>query len=220
MPSVSAEDAPKLRPYMRLAEQLGAFAGQITHSGIKSVAVEYEGHAATLNVKPLNNMLLLGLLRPSLDSVNMVNAPVIAKERGIKLSETKRNNEGDYQTLIRLKIETESGTVALAGTLFSGKPRLVTIDDVPLEAEMTPHMLFVRNEDKPGMIGRIGTKLGEARINIANFNLGRTRPDANAVCLVSVDGVIPPAVLADMKALPHVVDAHALIFAAAFDRHA
>ncbi len=212
MPSVSAEDAPKLKPYMKLAEQLGALAGQITQSGIKSVTIEYEGHVATLNTRPLTNVLLMGLLRPSLDSVNMVNAPVIAKDRGIKLAETRRENEGDYHTLLRLKIETGDGQLSLAGTLFSGKPRIVGIDDVALEAELAPRMLFVRNEDKPGFVGRLGTTFGGSKINIANFNLGRVTAGANAVCLVSVDSDIPSALLGEIRKIPGVVGVCALRF--------
>ncbi len=212
MPSVSAEDAPKLRPYMKLAEQMGGFAGQITHSGIRSVGISYEGHVAEINTRPLSNLMIMGLLRPSLDSVNAVNAPVIARERGIKVSETRLETEGDYHTLIRLRVELDSGELRISGTLFSGKPRLVGIDDVTLEAELTPRMLFVRNEDRPGFIGRLGTTLGEARINIANFNLGRSRPGANAVCLVAVDGEVEPSVLDRIRALPGVIGVHRLQF--------
>jgi D-3-phosphoglycerate dehydrogenase len=212
MPSVSAEDAPKLKPYMKLAEQLGSFAGQITQSGIKSVTIEYEGQAAKVNTRPLNNILLMGLLKPSLDSVNMVNAPIMAKERGIKIVETKSDAENNYQTLIRLKIETEDGVLSLAGTLYGGKPRMVGINDVTLEAGLTSRMLFVRNEDKPGFIGRLGTKLGEAKVNIANFNLGRAKPNAHAVCLVSVDTDIPAAILEDIKKMPGVVGVNLVKF--------
>jgi D-3-phosphoglycerate dehydrogenase len=197
---------------MKLAEQLGSFAGQITKSGISSVSIEYEGVVASLNTRPLSNIVLMGLLKPSLDLVNMVNAPVMAKDRGIKVSETRREAEGDFHTLMRLKIETAEGTFALAGTLFSGKPRLVEINNLMLEAELTPRMLFVRNEDKPGFIGRLGTKMGEAKINIANFNLGRNQPGANAVCLVAVDGNVPPTLLDDIRKLPGVVTAQVLEF--------
>jgi len=204
--------APKLRPYTKLAELLGGFAGQVTHSGIRSVSISYEGHAGAVNSRPLSNLMLMGLLRPSLDDVNMVNAPVIAKERGIKVRETRLETEGDYHTLIRLDVEADSGELRIAGTLFGGKPRLVGIDDVTLEAELTPHMLFMRNEDKPGFIGRLGTLLGVAGINIANFNLGRSRPGATAVCLVAVDGAVEPLVLDRVRALPGVIDVDLLRF--------
>ncbi|MDX2028502.1 MAG: phosphoglycerate dehydrogenase [Alphaproteobacteria bacterium] len=212
MPSVSAEDAPKLRPYMKLAEQLGSFAGQITQTGIVSVKISYEGHVASLNTRPLTHIALMGLLKPSLDHVNMVNAPVVAKDRGIKLSETRSENEGDYHTLMRMEVATSSGTFHVAGTLFSGKPRVVGIDTVSLEAELTPRMLFVRNEDKPGFIGRLGTKLGEAKINIANFTLGRQVPGADAVSLVAVDSDVSTSLLGEIQKLPGVVGAYLLRF--------
>jgi D-3-phosphoglycerate dehydrogenase len=212
MPAVSAEDAPKLRPYMKLAELLGSFGGQVTHSGIRSVSISYEGHAASINTRPLSNLMLMGLLRPSLDDVNMINAPVIARERGIKVRETRLETEGDYHTLIRLDVQAGSVELRIAGTLFSGKPRLVGIDDVTLEAELLPRMLFIRNEDQPGFIGRLGTLLGDAGINIANFNLGRSRPGATAVCLVAIDGVVEPPVLDQVKLLPGVVEVDPLQF--------
>ncbi|HUY69127.1 MAG TPA: ACT domain-containing protein, partial [Alphaproteobacteria bacterium] len=127
---------------------------------------------------------------------------------------TKRADAGDYHTLVRLVLESEQGILRLAGTLFGGKPRVVGIDDVVLEAELTPRMLFVRNEDKPGFIGRLGGRLGEAGINIANFNLGRSKPGANAVCLVSIDGEIPESVMEDVRKLPGVVGVYALRFEA------
>jgi D-3-phosphoglycerate dehydrogenase len=212
MPSVSAEDAPKLRPYMKLAEQLGAFAGQVIHSGITAISMSYEGHVAALNTRPLSNVVIMGLLKSSMEGINMVSAPVVAKDRGIKISETRTQDEGNYNTLLRLKVTTADGALEIAGTLFSGMPRIVTIDDVQLEAELTPHMLFVRNEDKPGFIGRLGARMGEAKINIANFNLGRSRPGANAMCLVSVDQSIDADVLAEIRNLPGVVSAETLGF--------
>ncbi|WP_114394514.1 phosphoglycerate dehydrogenase [Oleisolibacter albus] len=213
MPSVSAEDAPKLKPYMKLAEQLGGFAGQITESGIKAVTIEYEGQVADLNTRPLTAIVLKGLLGPLMESVNMVNAPVIAKERDIKVSETKRESAGDYQTLVRVIVTTETRTRAVAGTLFGGdKPRLVEIEEVPIEAEVTPHMLFIRNEDKPGFIGKLGSALGDAGVNIATFHLGRTAPGANAIALVSVDQQMGDALLETIRALPSVVRAKELSF--------
>jgi D-3-phosphoglycerate dehydrogenase / 2-oxoglutarate reductase len=212
-PSVSAEDAPKLKPYMKLAEQLGSFAGQITESGLRSVEVEYEGVVAGLNVKPLTQLVLMGLLRPLLDSVNMVNAPVIARERDVRIAETKREGAADYQTLIRLKVTTDERSRVLTGTLFGDdKPRIVGIEDVPIEAELSEHMLFIRNDDKPGFIGKLGTTLGEAGVNIATFHLGRTAPGGTAIALVSVDQKLGQDLLATVDSLPSVVTAKALNF--------
>ena len=212
MPSVSAEDAPRLRPYIRLAEQLGSFLGQVTTGGIESVEIAFEGHVASLNTRPLSSTVLMGLLRPSSDFVNMVNAPVIAKDRGIRIAETRLESESDYHTLIRVRVRSAHGGMSVAGTLFSGKPRLIGVDDVALESELTPRMLFVRNKDTPGFIGSLGTALGQARINIANFNLGRAKPGADAVCLVSVDQEIPSAVLQQIQGLSGVVGVHSLRF--------
>ena len=185
MPSVSAEDAPRLRPYLKLAEQLGSFAGQMTESGIKAVSIEYEGHAAKLNTKALNAAVLKGLLSPLLESVNMVSAPVIAHQRGIDVSDVRHDRQSDYQTLIRLTITTENQTRNVTGTLFGDdKPRLVNVKGVPMEAELGPHMLYVNNNDRPGLIGGLGTILGEAGVNIGTFHLGRTEPGGDAIALV------------------------------------
>ena len=213
MPSVSAEDAPRLRPYLKLAEQLGSFAGQMTESGIKAVSIEYEGHAAKLNTKALNAAVLKGLLSPLLESVNMVSAPVIAHQRGIDVSDVRHDRQSDYQTLIRLTITTENQTRNVTGTLFGDdKPRLVNVKGVPMEAELGPHMLYVNNNDRPGLIGGLGTILGEAGVNIGTFHLGRTEPGGDAIALVEVDDEVSPEVLQAVANLPNVVQAKVLSF--------
>ena len=213
MPSLTAEEATRLKPYMKLADQLGSFAGQLTESTLKAVAVEYEGHVAGLNVKPLTAVVLTGLLSPLLDTVNMVNAPVICRERDIKVSETRSSAEGDFHTLIRVTVTTERRTRSVAGTLFGGnKPRIVMIEGVPMEAELGANMLFVRNKDKPGFIGNLGRTLGEAGINIATFHLGRTAPGEDAICLVQVDQTLDELVLGQLCTLPNVVQAKLLRF--------
>jgi D-3-phosphoglycerate dehydrogenase len=213
MASVSAEDAPRLMPYMKLAELLGSFAGQLTESGLKRVTIEYEGHAAELNTKPLSAAALQGLLSPLLDSVNMVNAPVVASERGIEVSEVRTDREGDYQTLIRLTVVTDQQTRSVAGTLFGGdRPRVVDVKGVPMEAELGNHMLYVTNEDQPGLIGGLGTVLGDAGLNIATFQLGRNKPGGDAIALVEVDQAVPADVLVKVTQLPNVVQAKALNF--------
>jgi D-3-phosphoglycerate dehydrogenase len=213
MPSVSPEDAPKLLPYMKLADQLGSFAGQLVESGLKQVTIEYEGQAAELNTKPLTASALTGLLTPVLETVNMVNAPVIARERGIEVTEIKHAKSVDYQTRIKLTVTTESRARSVCGTLFGAdKPRLIMVEEVPLEAELGKHMLFVRNKDKPGFIGRLGTMLGSAGINIATFHLGRTEAGGDAIALIQVDQRIPGELLDELCTVPNVVQAKALNF--------
>ncbi len=213
MPSVTAEEAPRLKPYMALAQQLGSFAGQMTHSGLKAVTIEYEGHAAELNTRPLTAVALAGLLGPLLDSVNMVNAPVIARERNIEVSEIKHSRPSDYQTLIRLTVTTDRQSRDVAGTLFGGdKPRLVQIKGIAVEAELGRHMLYVTNRDKPGFIGRLGTLLGTEGVNIATFHLGRSGPGEDAIALIEVDERLDDALLARIREIPDVVQATALSF--------
>ena len=213
MPSLTAEEAMRLRPYMKLAEQLGSFAGQLTESPMRAVAVEYEGHVAELNVKPLTAVMLKGLLAPQLDSVNMVNAPLLCRERNIRVSETRMTAEGDFHTLMRVTLTTERRTRSVAGTLFRGRqPRIVMIENVPMEAELGAHMLFLRNKDKPGFIGNLGRTLGEAGINIATFHLGRTAPGEDAICLVQVDQPLDELLLEQVCTIPDVLQAKLLRF--------
>jgi len=213
MPSMTAEEAPRLRPYMALAREIGAFAGQLARTGIQSVTIEYEGHVASLNTKPLSAVVLEGLLQPALESVNMVNAPVIARERDIDVSEVMHEREGDYHTLIRLSVTTEKQTRTLAGTLFSNRaPRIVQVQDVPLEAELAENMLYIVNDDRPGFIGALGSALGKHGINIATFNLGRSPSGGYAVCLIAVDQPISKEVLDDVNALDYVQQATRLTF--------
>ena len=213
LPAVSAEEAPKLRPYMRLAEQLGSFAGQLTRSGLRKVTIEYSGNVAAMNTRPLTAVALAGLLRPMLDSVNMVNAPVVARERNIEVSEVKHDRIEDYQSMIRLSVTTDAHTRDVAGTLFgTDKPRIVEVNGMRVEVELGGHMLYVTNEDKPGFIGSLGTVLGEAGVNIATFHLGRTAPGADALAIVAVDERVPDAVLERVRRIPHVVQAELLSF--------
>lgn len=213
MPSLSAEEAPKLKPYMDLAAQIGGFAGQITETGLKRVVIEYEGHVGELNTNPLTAVVLEGLLSPLLSSVNMVNAPVVAKERNIQITEVKHDREGDYSTLIRLTVETDRGERSVAGTLFAnGAPRLVDVDGVRLEAELAENMLYVVNDDKPGFIGALGSLLGHNGVNIATFALGRRIEGEEAVALVAVDSEVQDIVLDQLTALAHVRQAKRLAF--------
>ena len=216
MPSVSAEDAPRLKPYMELCRLLGTFAGQQvqTREGvIRRIAIEYEGQVAELNHKPLTAAALAGLLGPVMAGVNMVNAPVLARERGIDVAETVHERPGEYQTLVRITVVTDQQTRSVAGTLFAGsRPRIVEIKDIKIEADFGRHMLYVTNQDRPGFIGRFGATLAGAGINIATFHLGRAEAGGDAICLVSVDEAVPEDVLAMVRTLPLVVQATPLSF--------
>jgi D-3-phosphoglycerate dehydrogenase len=213
MASVSAEDAPKLRPYMVLAGQLGSFAGQLTEHGLTSVSISYEGQVADLNTKPLTATILEGLFKPFVETVNLVNAPVIARERNIQVTETKNDICNDYHTLIRLSVTTEQHTRSVEGTLFGGdKPRIVAIKNIAIEAELGPYMLYVTNADKPGFIGRLGTTLGEAGVNIATFHLGRSEAGGDAIALILVDQPVSGSLLEKVRAIPNVVQAKAMSF--------
>jgi len=213
MASVSAEEAPRLRPYFTLARELGSFAGQLTQNALKAVHIEFHGHVAGLNTRPLTAIVLEGLLRPLMDNVNMINAPVVAKERGIEIRETRDEGTGDYQTMIRISVTTERQSRDVAGTLFAdSRPRIVQVKGIKLEAELVPHMLYITNDDKPGLIGALGTVLGDGGVNVATFHLGRAEPGGDAIALIGVDQPIDDAVLTAVRALPHVAQAQALNF--------
>lgn len=204
MPSVSAEDAARLKPYLDLATRLGSFAGQMTSSGITKVTIEYEGKVTELNTKPLTAAALNGLLSPLMEGVNMVNAPVVAKERNIEVSEIRHDRTAHYKTLMRITIVFDGGQFAISGTLFGDKPRVVALNDVLLEASLGNRMLYVANEDKPGLIGGVGQLLGEAKVNIANFHLGRNLEATHAVALIEVDDAIDAKLLEKIGKLPSV----------------
>lgn len=213
MPSISAEDAPRLKPYMKLAELLGGFAGQIVEEAITKIEIEYQGDVAALNIKPLNAAVLAALFRPTLSGVNMVNAPQIAKSRGIALSETRTEDCADFHTAMIVTVTTAQGPRSIKGTLFAGRePRIVDIEGVPVEAGVSGNMLFVRNDDTPGLIGAIGTLLGDAGVNIADFRLGRVPNAATAVALVSIDGTVPEDVFKKIASLKQVRQAKLLKF--------
>ncbi|HEY0302778.1 MAG TPA: phosphoglycerate dehydrogenase [Rhizomicrobium sp.] len=213
MPSISASEAQKVRPWIALAEKLGSFAGQVTDTSIHGVEILYEGIAAELNQKALTQAALAGMLRPTLSGVNMVNAPVIARERGIKVSETRRPRQGIYEGYIKVTVDLGGTTRRVAGTVFSdGRPRFIQIKDINLDAEFAANMLYIVNEDKPGFIGKLGTLLGDAKVNIANFNLGRSEPGQDSIALVEIDGPLGETVLGDIRKLPLVRHAKALAF--------
>jgi D-3-phosphoglycerate dehydrogenase len=205
MPSLSAEEAPRLKPYMALAEKLGSLVGQLSHGAIAGLSIEAEGAAADLNMKPITGAVLAGFMRVHSDAVNMVNAPFLAKERGLDVREIRHDRETDYHTLLRVSAMTSAGDRPVVGTLFANStPRLVEIFGIRVEAELEGEMIYIVNEDTPGFIGRLGTLLGEQGVNIGTFSLGRREAGGEAVALVSVDGHIGAELVARLQALPGV----------------
>jgi D-3-phosphoglycerate dehydrogenase len=211
-PSVSAEDAPKLKPYVALAEKLGAFAGQMIDAGLKSIEIAYEGDLAKLNVKPLTAAALAGVLRPMLEEVNMVSAPAVAKERGITVQEVRQETSPTYDSLLRITVVSDSGARSFAGTVIAGVPRVVGVKGMELDAPFASSMIYVNNLDKPGFIGRLGSLLAENNINIATFNLGRVEAGEDAIALVGVDQTPSAAVMDKIKATANVKEVRALAF--------
>ena len=198
---------------MALAEKLGRLVGQIVGTEVRSVDVEVEGAAAELNTKPITGAVLAGLMGTYSDTVNMVNAPFLAKERGLDVREIRHDREGDYHTLLAVTVGTSDGERRVAGTLFGNRaPRLVDIFGVAVEAELTGQMIYIVNTDAPGFIGALGTALGEAGVNIATFNLGRRDAGGEAVALVSVDDPITPQLARDLHDLPGVREVVPLSF--------
>jgi D-3-phosphoglycerate dehydrogenase len=212
-PSITAEEAPRLKPFIALAERLGSFAGQLTETGIEKVTITYEGAVAQMKVKALTSAALAGLLRPMLQDINVVSAPVVAKDRGMVIEEITREGECDYESLITVTVTTERQTRSVSGTVFAdGRPRIVNIKGIRMDAEFGPSMIYITNLDKPGFIGRFSSTLGEAGINIATFHVGRDAPGGNAVALIEIDGELSPQVLDAVRALPQVQSAKALRF--------
>src|SRR5262245_51923083 len=212
-PSITAEEAPRLKPFVALAERLGSFAGQLTETGLKKVQISYEGHVAQMKTKALTSAAVAGLLRPMLQDVNVVSAPIVAKERGIVVEEVTREAAGDYESLITVTVTTETQTRSVSGTVFAdGRPRIVNIKGIRMDAEFGPSMVYITNLDKPGFIGKFSSTLGEAGINIATFHVGRDAPGGNAVALIEIDGELPESVLTKVRALPQVQSAKPLRF--------
>ncbi len=213
MASISAEDAPKLKPYLALAEQLGSFAGQITDHVIETIEIEYCGNITALNTDPLTSTLIANLLKTQLDSVNMVNALQVAESRGIKIKQSYDNNGKDWRSMINVIVTSSARTRNVTGTLFTGKePRIVNVEGVPIEVRLSENMLFIRNENKPGLIGGIGTILADAGQNIEDFRLGRQESGKSAICLVSLDEPLSDDLFDKISNLPQVKSSKRLSF--------
>ncbi|MFK5977717.1 MAG: phosphoglycerate dehydrogenase [Rhizobiaceae bacterium] len=196
MPSITAEEAPQLLPFAKLAEHLGAFVGQVSDSPIVSVEITYDGAVSQMNKSALTSAAIAGLMKSQMSDVNMVSAPVMAKERGIQISETTRDKSGVFDSYIKLNVVTEKNERSIAGTVFSdGKPRFIQIKGINIDADIGRYMLYTTNRDEPGIIGTLGAVCGDAGINIANFQLGRDEPGGNAIALLYLDAPVEQKVL-------------------------
>jgi D-3-phosphoglycerate dehydrogenase len=200
MPSVTAEEAAVMRPWIKLAQHLGAFAGQLTDEPIRAINVLYDGIAAGMNLKALDCAVIAGVMKAANPEVNMVSAPVVAKERGIKLSTTTQTKSGAFDGYIKLTVVTDLRERSVAGTVFSdGKPRFIQIKGINIDAEVGEHMLYTTNEDVPGIIGLLGMTMGKNGVNIANFTLGRSAPGKDAIALLYLDQPIDPKVVETLR---------------------
>ena len=212
MPSISAKEAPRLKPFVDLAEKLGAMTGQLLEEPIEAVEFCYMGDVAELNTKPMTAAALAGLLKPMMNDVNMVSAPAIAAERGLDVKESICEGAENHDNLIKLIIKTSNRTLEVSGSLYGGEPRLLNLFGVSMDAAFSPNMLYVRNEDKPGFIGALGSLLGKSDVNIATFFLGRNKQGGSAICLVSVDGNVPQNIQNEVSAIDQVKFVRALSF--------
>ncbi|MCP5073749.1 MAG: phosphoglycerate dehydrogenase [Rhodobacteraceae bacterium] len=201
MPSITAEEAPVLGPFVRLASHLGAFVGQLTEEAIQSIAITYDGKVSEMNTKAIGSAAIAGVLQAQNPEVNMVSAPVIAAERGIRVPSTTQEKTGVFDSYIKLTVTTDKMTRSIAGTVFSdGKPRFIQIKDINIEAEVGRHMLYTTNQDVPGIIGTLGATMADHGVNIANFTLGRSEAGANAIAILYLDERISEQAIADLVA--------------------
>jgi D-3-phosphoglycerate dehydrogenase / 2-oxoglutarate reductase len=209
LPSVPADLLPTLQPYLVLAEKMGAFVAQLYEGALQQVTIEYRGEVAELNTPPLTIAALRGLLNPILENnVNYVNAPVVAKERGIEVREVRSDDAGNFTSQLVLKIKTDRGVQQVAGTLYKkSEPRIINVNGIPLEVTPSGSMLVLVNNDQPGVIGTIGKLLGDSRINIARMELGREAPNGRAISVIGIDAPVSSSLLEQLRRLPQILSA-------------
>jgi D-3-phosphoglycerate dehydrogenase len=206
-PSIPADQMSTLQPWVDLADRMGSFASQLFEDAITALTVELRGDVITMNCQPITIAAIKGMLTPILnETVNFVNAPFIAKERGIEVKETKNEAAGDYQALIGLKMKSATKEITVEGTLFSKKdPRIVKIDNYTVEILPEGPMLVMENNDRPGVIGNIGATLGNAGINIARMHFGRESVGGKAFSVVNIDTPATDEILDQIRKLPNIL---------------
>jgi D-3-phosphoglycerate dehydrogenase len=206
-PSIPSDQVARLQPYINLAEKLGGFAAQIFEGGVTEITIEYRGEASEIKTAPVTIAAIKGFLTPILEeTVNFVNAPFIARERGIEVKETKSTDAGDYQSMVAIRLKAKDKESYFAGTLFSKKdPRIVGIDNFKVEIVPDGELLFIYNNDKPGVIGNIGTLLSKNNINIARMHFGRETLGGRAISVVTIDTPAPSKIIEEIKRLPNIL---------------
>ncbi|HDH02133.1 MAG TPA: ACT domain-containing protein, partial [Nitrospirae bacterium] len=206
-PSIPADQLPRLRPYITLAEALGSFAAQVYEGGITEVTVEFRGEAGEIDTKPVTIAALKGLLTPILtETVNFVNAPLIARERGIEVKEMRSPDSGNFHNMLVIKVKANGKENAVYGTLYGKKePRIIRVDSFPVEIIPEGIMLYIHNKDRPGVIGNIGALLGKNNINIARMHFGRESAAGMAISVVSVDAEVSAGLLDEIRELPNII---------------
>lgn len=212
VPNLSAEEVRQLKPYLQLAHYLGTFAGQLSHTAIKGMTVTYAGDAAKLNMEPLTTQVVQSVLTPHFSNINVVNARQVARDRSIHIIEAKEELEDVYHNRVTLSIETEDKTRSVSGTLIYNRPRLIDIKGIKLESEFGEHMLYITNQDQPGVIGAIGNFAADKGINIANMHLGRRQSRGDAISLLEIDAPINQTDLEALRTIAHIRDAQYLCF--------
>lgn len=212
-PSIPADQVARLQPYINLSEKLGLFSAQIFEGGVTEITIEYRGEASEIDTAPVKIAAVKGFLSPILEStVNFVNAPFIAKERGIEIKEMKSADAGDYQSMIAMQIRAKDRESYVAGTLFSKRdPRIVAVDSFKIEIVPEGELLFIYNNDKPGVIGNIGTLLGKKKINIARMQFGREAPGGRAISVVTIDSPATLSIIEEIKSLPNVLSLRRIV---------
>jgi len=213
MPSVTAEEAKVMGPWIKLSDHLGNFIGQMTDEPIKAINILYDGVVSDMNLEALTCSAIAGIMKSVNPEVNMVSAPVVAKERGVKISTTKQDKSGAFEGYIKLTVVTDKRERSIGGTVFSdGKPRFIQIKGINIDAEIGRHMLYTTNDDEPGIIGTLGQTMGENGVNIANFTLGRSNAGGEAIALLYVDAPIDTAVIKKLEATGKFQQVRALQF--------
>jgi D-3-phosphoglycerate dehydrogenase len=218
VPSVSAEEYAAMQPYIVLAERIGAFLAQVSEGTIEKISIRYSGHIAEWKTELIRNGAIKGILNQALDEkANLVNAAAIAEARGLRVHEShkEKTSTGGAGSVLSILLKTTAEEHVVKGAVLHGSaPRLLHVDGIDVEAPLERNLIYMRNRDVPGVIGRVGTILGEESINIANFSLGRPSADSDqpreAIAVVHVDGSVPPEVLAKLRQIAAVQTAKAV----------